>query len=417
MRSKLTALFLSFVLSCSLAASGAPSISLITCGAGGDLYAIFGHSGLRVVDPEKNTDIVYNYGIFSFEEESFLYKFVKGETYYWVGASSTGNFLWAYAADGRPVYESKLLLPDSAAIGLAAMLEENARPENKVYLYSYMYDNCATRIRDIVDASLGGSIIWRSGQYNEMPKGIHNSAFFSNFYSRPENFTYRDLLNIYLRDMPWVEWSIFFTVAAPSDRPIPYEHSMFLPEFLLMAFQNAYISQNGQLVPLAAPAQLLVQPDNPELASRGWMVPVVLFVVLFMAVSAAGYAEKRSGKRYWAIDFIMLLALGLWGAAGAFVSFISLHPATFPNYNMLWASPLHLVAAFIVLVPALRRLSLAIIYPALLLLFIVYIIVSLIGLQAFHPADFVLIAAFAKRLMLPEFYHRIDKLFNLAKKA
>ena len=63
-------------------------ISLLTCAPGEELYARFGHTALRVVDPANQVDIVFNYGIFDFDTEQFYWKFVKGETWYELGASS-----------------------------------------------------------------------------------------------------------------------------------------------------------------------------------------------------------------------------------------------------------------------------------------------------------------------------------------
>ena len=52
--------------------------SLITCDAGEDIYTIWGHTAIRVVDSMNQTDIVYNYGSFDFNTPNFIAKFVKG---------------------------------------------------------------------------------------------------------------------------------------------------------------------------------------------------------------------------------------------------------------------------------------------------------------------------------------------------
>ena len=43
------------------------TVSLITCSAGEAIYELFGHTAIRVVDTENQLDIVFNYGLFSFE--------------------------------------------------------------------------------------------------------------------------------------------------------------------------------------------------------------------------------------------------------------------------------------------------------------------------------------------------------------
>ena len=57
-------------------------ISLLTCTPGNELYARYGHTAIRVLDPQNRLDLVFNYGIFDFNTDHFYWKFVKGETWY-----------------------------------------------------------------------------------------------------------------------------------------------------------------------------------------------------------------------------------------------------------------------------------------------------------------------------------------------
>lgn len=49
-------------------------VYLLTCGPGTETYSIYGHSALRVVIPSKNSDIVYNWGVFDFSTSNFAWK-------------------------------------------------------------------------------------------------------------------------------------------------------------------------------------------------------------------------------------------------------------------------------------------------------------------------------------------------------
>ena len=50
----------------SLMRSPGLQVSIITCGPGTDLYSVYGHSAVRIVDSMRGTDKVYNYGTFDF---------------------------------------------------------------------------------------------------------------------------------------------------------------------------------------------------------------------------------------------------------------------------------------------------------------------------------------------------------------
>ena len=42
-------------------------ISVLTCSPGKELYSLFGHTAIRVHDPEQDLDVVFNYGTFDFD--------------------------------------------------------------------------------------------------------------------------------------------------------------------------------------------------------------------------------------------------------------------------------------------------------------------------------------------------------------
>ena len=55
-------------------------IHLLTCTPGTEVWSKYGHTGIRVLDPENDIDIVFNYGIFNLTSDGFYVKFVRGET-------------------------------------------------------------------------------------------------------------------------------------------------------------------------------------------------------------------------------------------------------------------------------------------------------------------------------------------------
>ena len=60
----------------------------LTCGPGTETYSIYGHSALRIVIAEKNSDLVYNWGVFDFDTPNFAWKFAKGRLDYMLAVES-----------------------------------------------------------------------------------------------------------------------------------------------------------------------------------------------------------------------------------------------------------------------------------------------------------------------------------------
>src|SRR5215467_3924139 len=85
-------------------------ISLLACSPGEDLYSIWGHSALRVVDRSTNTDIIYNYGTFDFDDPAFYWKFTRGKLLYFVSVQKFESFVEEYQYYQRGIIEQVLNL-------------------------------------------------------------------------------------------------------------------------------------------------------------------------------------------------------------------------------------------------------------------------------------------------------------------
>ena len=65
--------------------------SLITIGPGDPLYSTAGHSVLRV--KSRDSDLIYNWGIFNSRQDGFVNKFVQQTLLYRVGITNFNNYL------------------------------------------------------------------------------------------------------------------------------------------------------------------------------------------------------------------------------------------------------------------------------------------------------------------------------------
>src|SRR3979411_1847859 len=55
------------------------TISLVTYSPGEELYTIFGHSAIRILDEDSGFDRLYNYGTFDFNAPDFYLRFFRGD--------------------------------------------------------------------------------------------------------------------------------------------------------------------------------------------------------------------------------------------------------------------------------------------------------------------------------------------------
>ena len=358
--------FLFFVLAQQMMAK---SCYLLTCAPGEKVYEIYGHSALLVVDDE-NIGRVYNYGIFSFSEENFMLKFVLGQTNYLLDDDDFYAFLSDRKTD---VSLLKLDLTDIEQNRLDSLLQENMRIENRRYLYNYFNDNCATRIRDLIEKSAHVS-------YNEIPAA-----------------TYRTCVRDCVGDN-WQMFGINLLLGAPADTLISVREQMFLPLVMEEAFASATVMRDSMTAPLAStPAALIPGRQANHEAQKSLFSPTLFFALLLMAVAWCTLHEWRKKRWNRAVDALLLLSCGLAGVIVCFVSFFSIHPTVYPNYVALLLHPLQLVALALlffspksyVYYACLNLLSLA-----------VMIAIGLCGVQHFDAGVYLLAAAFFMRAPL-----------------
>ena len=196
--------------------------SLLTCAPGSEIYALFGHTALRYQNFSDQTDLVFNYGMFSFNTPHFVFRFVKGETDYQLGITPYPYFESEYALRGSSVYEQELNLTPAEKWKLLSLLEENYRPENREYRYNYFYDNCTTRARDQIERSIDGTVVYPEGK---------------------EGKTFRSIVHEFTAGSSWDELGIDLCLGAEADKPIDSRLQMFAPFYMRDFAAQAYILQ------------------------------------------------------------------------------------------------------------------------------------------------------------------------------
>ncbi len=300
-------------------------ISLLTCGKGDALYAQFGHTAIRVKDSFAGYDVVFNYGTFNFNTKNFYFKFIKGITDYELGVDDFYSFYLQYVARGIALWEQNLNLTRIEKEQLLVALTENTKPENKKYRYNFIYDNCVTRPKLLLDkaiSSVGDQIIY--------PKEI-------------EKYTFRELIEQYTGSNTWNKFGIDILIGSAADKVVTFDERMFLPAEYMNVLQEAKRMDGTPMV--ESMEQIYITPDLTPTAS--FFSPLLVFNCLFVLITLITFF---CWKRYlFLLDTILFLAAGILGIVVFYLMFFSFHPIVGANYNLLWLLPTHLL--FVMLLP------------------------------------------------------------------
>ncbi len=325
----LFALFPTFI-SAQWELSPGADIRIVTCGPyQGELYSAFGHSAIRVRDSAQGLDLIYNYGVFNFNQPNFYLNFARGHLLYRLAVMDYRPFVDSYIEENRFVHEQILNLNPRQEQRLFDFLQWNALPENMEYNYDYFYDNCATRVRDAVKTTFGDTISF-DGSY------ITTS------------YTIRDLCDIYLQQQPWGDLGIDLCLGLPMDkRATPWMY-MFLPDYVESAFENATISDSNGVRPLVA-KNVVTFKGTSQKVETSWNTPLFWLSMLLAIGLLFTFLGIRRGKPIYVFDIILFSITGLLGWFLLVLWVGTDHSAAAGNLNLLWAILLYFPLALFLL--------------------------------------------------------------------
>ena len=341
---KICLLFLTlicFSLKAQLSFSDSIQVSLLTCSEGPDAYERFGHSAVRILDYKNPQDIVFHWGVFNFNAPNFVWRFVKGETDYQLGATYTQYFIEEYSERGLGMTEAVLNLNQDEAQKMIDVILENYKPENRTYRYSFFFDNCATR------------------PFNVINKATDNRIEYDTAWV--EDITLRDMLHEKTDICTWLQFGISLAVANRADKQAYFTEQMFLPEYLEKAYLNANLGDK----PLVKEKKeiLKMKPDVREEIDSFYSIlfgPGVILLIVYIAMIILRYKSKKRPKLLTplkTIDTIILFGTGIAGIIIWFLNFFSEHPSVDNNVNCILLLPTNVIFAVTIWIKSAEKVN------------------------------------------------------------
>jgi len=301
-------------------------ISLLTYSPTEEVYTTFGHSSFRVYDPVNRYDVVYNYGTFNWDEPNFILNFIRGKLNYSLATQEFNQVIRVAQYRKQTLEEQIFALNQMEKQAIFDFLQNNYKPENRYYLYDFFFDNCATRMRDVIDTTYAKSISY------DKEKVTKNVAF-------------RDLLREFTEPNPWLNFGIDLALGLPADKIATFEEQMFLPKYLNESFAVATITTDSTSKDLVSDYRVLTKTPNYREDISLSATPIILFWLLFGLTVLFNFVPKNAAlENIWNGTFVMIV--GIAGLVLAFLWFGTDHAPTKNNLNLLWAFPLHIITAF-----------------------------------------------------------------------
>lgn len=303
-------------------------IQLATVGPGDELTNWWGHNAIIVEDTLSGDSYFYNYGLYSFDD-NFIYNFVKGRLIFQVGAFRTEWAMNYYRGENRSIRIQTLNLSPAKRLELARKLEENIKPENRDYLYHHYLDNCATRIRDLIDQAVNGQL--------------------KDYTSTPAQFTLRQLTRRYsYHSFIWT-WLLMFPMNDSIDQSMQRWGDMFLPLEMEKIFDEfSYADSTGQSIPLVSHKFTVFEAEGrseipatpPNFLLRNLLISLFISALVLFSF----YLDRRGKKLYFALtNLLMGLFMSILGLFLTLVSLFTDHVIVYYNENLFLTHPLSML--------------------------------------------------------------------------
>lgn len=312
----------------------APRVSVVTIGVGDAVHQYFGHNALVVEGATLPKPTVFNYGMFAFGPD-MLAQFLKGRLTFWLGLTDLQRTVAQYAAANRDVRLQELNLTPAQRQAVFGRLQRDARPEHRSYLYDHYFDNCSTRVRDVLDGALHGQL--------------------RQAWSGPARFTLRQDTMRHTQHDLLTEWGMMFALSASVDRPQSSWNQAFLPlELARLLDYTTFTDAHATRVPLVSGVKVLFRAEREPVATyvdERWRSLLGCGALAALLLVLLGERARRT-PRPWRALLLALVSLygllgGLLGSWLLYVSIWSDHAVTHGNVNVLLLNPLTLFAGLL----------------------------------------------------------------------
>jgi hypothetical protein len=293
---------------------------LLTCGPGTETYSVYGHSALRILLPDKNSDFVYNWGVFDFDTPNFAWKFAKGRLEYMLGVYPYKSFLEEYKSENRWVISQKINLEEEEKHQLFVLISENLKPENIKYRYDFFFDDCSTRIRDLLEKAVGNKLLYPT---EEAKKKLP---------------TFRQLTGEHQKGFPWLNFGIDLLMGSPCDKKAAFRDRMFLPLYLQTGLSALEVRQGDKMIPLLTNPEVKISSGQPALKENPLGSPIFIFsltLIVFILLSAV---FKKTGHNR-IMDLLVFALFALLSVLMIFSNFFTDHQQMKWNLNIIWLNP------------------------------------------------------------------------------
>jgi len=268
-----------------------PQIELLTFGVGDRIFEKYGHSAicLRYHDPRISA-VCFNYGVTDFGAgKIMIWNFLRGTQRFWVEPTTYGAMVNFYKWEDRDIWSQILPLDPAGARAVETKLWANLGDDVKFYNYDHFFDNCSTKLRDMIDDASHGK--------------LHAGT------DVPYPLTFREIGVDGLSTLPPLVALTDFVIGRQADDTPSIWEAMFHPAVLRLQVASQ----------LGVSPRLVYRRIGPEFPQGGstwrWQMLGIGFVFAFPLAIAVWRRRFVRAAVAWAAVYLTVWGVVIWGLA------------------------------------------------------------------------------------------------------
>jgi len=323
-----------------------PKVILVTMGVGALIWERHGHIALCIEYEDRSQNACYNYGVGDFMHPvGMFWGFFRGNGAFWVDKMDPGGMLNIYRRADRTIWVQPLPLTQAQKTQVIDKLEYDILEEHKHSSYDHFWDNCTTRVRDILDDATDHS--------------------FSKMVVETDDRTYRDLARegFYGMKVPSVITDL--AMGRVTDRVPSYWERMFLPDYLREAVDTLWhihpvaiyerkgapalleseMRLNDPKRQMTAEQRMALEQNIEDLKSAG--SGRIIFCFIILVLTAPAWATRLWGRFQRAGLAVAVIPPAFLGTIFWFLAIISPLPYVRWNETCLALMPFDFLLLFL----------------------------------------------------------------------
>jgi hypothetical protein len=270
-----------------------PVVELVTMGIGSLIWERHGHIALCIRYEDHRQDACYNYGIGDFHHPmGMAVGFFRGTHSFWVGKMNPREMLNIYVYADRSIYVQPLPLTPEQKQKVIDKLERDILEQNRYYAYDHFWDNCTTRVRDVLDGATDGAL--------RKMEGVKDDR------------TYRELVRPGFFGMRIPLLITDIAMGRVTDRVPTYYERMFLPDYMREAAERLWGVKPILVYERRGPPPLSDGPSGR-----------ILFALVILLLTAPAWATRLWGRFQRTGLAVAILPYAFLGFVLTFLAIIS----------------------------------------------------------------------------------------------